>query len=72
MNRLFIDMKIQNEPFSPILCGAAEEFLEMTSMAIQFLIDSNHKLEYALRYLVGRIIIVDCDELVACSSPLFL
>ncbi|ADP10481.1 hypothetical protein EJP617_08000 [Erwinia sp. Ejp617] len=72
MDRLCREMEIQDEVFSPVLSTFANEQIKMTSMAIKFLSESDDCLDFALRSMVGRIVIVNCDELVGCSSPLFL
>lgn len=72
MDRLYHEMEVQNELFSPLLSGNAEEQLNMTLMAVKLLSESDDCLCFSLVNLVGRIVIVDCENLVGCSSPLFL
>lgn len=72
MDRLCLEMKIQNEVFSPVKSNSENAQTEMALLAIKFLSESDECLEFSLRSLVGKIVIVDCEELVGCSSPLFL
>lgn len=72
MDRLSLEMEQQNEHFAPIYCSAVEAYSEMTLTAVRLLGELNGNLKSALSRLVGRIVIVECEELVGCSSALFL
>ncbi|EHU8077114.1 hypothetical protein RAL73_002194 [Vibrio cholerae] len=72
LNRICEEMKQQNETFCEILPQKDETTRKLTLSAISQLEKHDPELGYALRMFVGRILIVDCADLVASSSILFL
>ena len=70
--RLNDEMKRQNETFSEVLPQQNESTRVLTLRAIALLEKEDPSLGYALGCLVGRVLIVECQQLVAFSSILFL
>ncbi|MDX7990351.1 aKG-HExxH-type peptide beta-hydroxylase [Xenorhabdus littoralis] len=67
-----VEMQRQNEDFSEIHYSAMNSYRENILEAIELLSTNSVVMDYTLRNLIGRVVIVSCDSLVATSSVLFL
>lgn len=72
MKLVTIEMQRQNEDFSEIHYSEMTSYRENILEAIELLSTNSVVMDYALRNLIGRVVIVSCDSLVATSSVLFL
>lgn len=66
------EMQRQNEKFSAIHYSAMNNYRENILAAIELLSTNSAVMDYTLRNLIGRVVVVSCDSLVATSSVLFL
>lgn len=67
-----MEMQRQNENFSAIQYSVMNSYRENILAAIELLSTNSAVMDYTLRNLIGRVVIVSCDSLVATSSVLFL
>lgn len=72
LQRLTLEMQRQNEEFSEVLPQSDRSTKELTLKAIHQLELQDKQLGYALRRFIGRILIVESEQLVAFSSMLSL
>ncbi|ECC1695570.1 hypothetical protein DPB93_25115 [Salmonella enterica subsp. salamae] len=67
-----VEMQRQNEDFSEIHYSVMNSYRKNILEAIDLLSTNSSVMDYTLRNLIGRVVIVSCDSLVATSSVLFL
>ncbi|ENH4882277.1 hypothetical protein ABV508_003994 [Salmonella enterica] len=67
-----VEMQRQNEDFSEIHYSVMNSYRENILEAIELLSTNSAVMDYTLRNIIGRIVIVSCDSLIATSSVLFL
>ncbi|WP_210193148.1 hypothetical protein [Dickeya oryzae] len=72
LDRLVVEMDKQNEVLSGVGFSLNHSYKIKLLQAIEILSQSDVVLGYALRNFIGRILIVNCDSLVASSSILYL